>query len=37
MKTYVCSVCGYIHEGPMTDDFTCPRCRQPASVFERID
>ena len=32
-----CTVCGYIHEGPMTDDFTCPRCRQPASVFERID
>ena len=32
-----CTVCGYIHEGPMTDDFTCPRCRQPASVFEKLD
>ena len=31
-----CTVCGYIHEGPLPEDFTCPRCKQPASVFERI-
>ena len=31
-----CTVCGYIHEGPLPPDFTCPRCRQPASVFVRV-
>ena len=33
MKKYRCSVCGYIHEGDLTEGFVCPRCRQPASVF----
>ncbi len=37
MEKWKCSVCGYIHEGPMTDDFTCPLCHQPASVFEKIE
>ena len=32
-----CSVCGYIHEGPLTDDFTCPICKQPASVFVKVE
>lgn len=32
-----CTVCGYIHEGPLPQDFTCPRCKQPASVFQRIE
>lgn len=36
MKRYRCTVCGYIHEGELTDDFVCPRCKQPASVFELI-
>lgn len=31
-----CTVCGYIHEGPLPQGFTCPRCGQPASAFERI-
>lgn len=31
-----CTVCGYIHEGPQPQGFTCPRCGQPASAFERI-
>lgn len=34
---YVCSVCGYIYDGdPLPEDFICPVCGQPASVFERI-
>ncbi|MGI6096091.1 MAG: rubredoxin-like domain-containing protein [Lachnospiraceae bacterium] len=33
-EKWKCTVCGYIHEGPMTDDFTCPICKQPASKFE---
>lgn len=36
MEKWRCTVCGYIHEGPMTDDFRCPVCKQPASKFEKI-
>ena len=36
MEKWKCKVCGYIHEGPMTPDFKCPVCKQPASSFERI-
>ena len=36
MEKWKCKFCGYIHEGEMTDDFKCPKCRQPASVFEKI-
>lgn len=34
---YQCGVCGYIHEGVLTEDFKCPVCQQPASVFKKID
>ena len=37
MEKWKCTVCGYIHEGPMTEDFICPLCRRPASVFEKIE
>ena len=37
MEKWKCSVCGYIHEGPMPDDFTCPVCKQPASKFVKIE
>lgn len=37
MEKWRCTVCGYIHEGPMTDDFVCPVCKQPASKFEKIE
>ena len=33
MEKWRCTVCGYIHEGPLPKDFTCPRCKQPASAF----
>ena len=33
MEKWKCKVCGYIHEGPMTPDFKCPVCKQPASAF----
>ena len=36
MLRYRCTVCGYIHEGDLPEDFICPRCKQPASVFELI-
>ena len=37
MKKYRCTVCGYIHEGDLPDDFRCPKCKQPASAFELIE
>ena len=32
-----CTVCGYIHEGPLPLDFSCPRCGQPAGVFVKVE
>lgn len=37
MEKWRCTVCGYIHEGPLSEDFKCPRCKQPASVFEKME
>lgn len=34
---YRCTVCGYIHEGELPEGFTCPVCKQPASVFEKVE
>lgn len=36
MKKYRCTVCGYIHEGELTEDFRCPICNQPSSAFVEI-
>ena len=32
MKKWVCSVCGYVHEGDTPPEF-CPVCKAPASKF----
>ncbi len=37
MEKWECTVCGYIHEGELTEDFECPTCGQPATVFEKIE
>jgi len=37
MVKYRCTKCGYIHEGELSADFKCPRCKQPASVFVKIE
>ena len=37
MEKWKCTVCGYVHEGPLPEGFTCPRCKQPASAFEKIN
>ena len=37
MEKWKCTVCGYIHEGPLPADFTCPVCKQPASKFVKIE
>ena len=33
MKKFVCTVCGYVHEGEKAPDF-CPVCKAPASKFK---
>ena len=30
---WVCSVCGYVHEGDLPDDFICPLCRHGKEDF----
>ena len=32
MKKFVCSVCGYVHEGDAAPEF-CPICKAPADKF----
>jgi len=33
MKKFVCSICGYIHEGENPPE-NCPQCKAPASKFQ---
>ncbi|MGL5272104.1 MAG: NADH peroxidase [Phocaeicola sp.] len=35
MKKFICSVCGYIHEGE-TAPATCPLCKAPATKFNEM-
>lgn len=32
---YICDVCGYVHKGPVPDDFICPICGKDASHFKK--
>lgn len=34
-KKWICTVCGYVHEGDETPDF-CPQCKQPKSKFKEL-
>ncbi len=36
VEKWVCKVCGYVHEGPLPEDFVCPWCKHPASDFEKM-
>lgn len=37
MKKFVCSVCGYVHEGDSAPEF-CPQCKAPAAKFvEKVE
>lgn len=35
-KGYVCSICGYVHEGDLPDDFVCPLCRHGKEDFTPV-
>lgn len=34
-ELYICDVCGYVHKGPVPDDFICPICGKDASHFKK--
>lgn len=36
MAKYVCTVCGYVHEGDEAPEF-CPVCKAPASKFKKVE
>ena len=36
MAKYVCTVCGYVHEGDSAPEF-CPVCKAPASKFKKVE
>jgi len=35
MKKFICSVCGYVHEGDAPPDF-CPQCKAPKEKFSEM-
>ncbi|MCL2097214.1 MAG: NADH peroxidase [Bacteroidales bacterium] len=35
-KKFICTVCGYVHEGTEAPDF-CPQCKQPKSKFKEME
>ena len=37
MEKWKCSVCGYVHEGPLPEGFKCPRCGAPLSAFVKLE
>lgn len=36
MEKWTCKACGCIHEGPMDEEFKCPRCGKSSDVFEKV-
>jgi len=36
MAKFVCTVCGYVHEGDSAPE-TCPLCGVDSSMFEEVD
>ena len=35
-KRYVCTVCGFIHEGELPEEYECPLCKHGREAFEEI-
>ena len=35
-KKFICTVCGYVHEGDEAPEF-CPQCKQPGSKFKEME
>lgn len=37
MEKWKCTVCGYVHEGPLPAGFACPRCGAQAGKFAKLE
>jgi len=37
MEKWKCTVCGYVHEGALPEEFKCPLCKQPANKFVKME
>ncbi len=35
-KKYVCTICGYVYEGELPEEFECPLCKHGREVFEEV-
>jgi len=35
-KKYVCTICGYVHEGELPEDFICPLCKHGVDAFKEV-
>jgi len=35
MKKFICSICGYVHEGSEPPE-SCPQCKAPADKFNEL-
>lgn len=33
-EKWVCTICGYVYEGHLPDDFVCPICQAGADAFQ---
>jgi len=36
-ESYICDTCGYVHEGPLPDDFVCPICGKDKTHFKKVE
>ena len=36
MEKWKCSVCGYVHEGPLPEGFVCPKCKKPTRIGHKL-
>ena len=34
-ESWVCNICGYVHEGELPQNFVCPWCKHGADAFEK--
>lgn len=37
MEKWKCTVCGYIHEGNISEDYICPICKAPTLKFVKVE
>jgi rubrerythrin len=36
MEKWRCTVCGFVYDGPLPEEYVCPECHAPAGSFEKV-